>query len=91
MTNWQVTLVAVLALLELAIVWLQRWMTSNQPEYTVWVVLGAKVFKLLFAAISIIFVRYFTEIPLKEFCIWLIVCYILTIVVESILFLKKKK
>ena len=91
MTTWQTALVAAFALMECAIVWLQRWTMDNQPEYSVWVVMGAKVLKILFAAVAIILVRFMTEIPLKTFCIWLIVCYILTMIVESILFLKKKK
>ena len=91
MTTWQVALVAAFALMECAIVWLQRWTSDNQPEYTVWIVIGAKVLKLLAAVVAIIAVRYLTEIPLKSFCIWLIICYLLTMVVESILFIKKKK
>lgn len=91
MTSWQIIMIAAFVLLEAGIIWFHRWMTQNVPEQALWVVLGVKALKLVLVAAAIAAVNFLTEIPLKKFCIWLIGCYVLSIVAESIFFLKKKR
>ena len=90
MMPWQVILILTLLVIEVLIVWAHRWTTQNTPEYSLWVVLGAKVLKLLLSVGAILMVHFLTEIPIVTFCLWLLAAYILSIVVESIFFIKKK-
>ncbi|MCR5394422.1 MAG: hypothetical protein K6E86_03420 [Bacteroidales bacterium] len=91
MMTWQIGLIAVCILLEIGIVCAYRWAQNNTPEYTPWVILGSKVVKMLAAIVSVIAIYYITEIEVTTYAIWLIVCYLISIVIESVLFLKKKQ
>lgn len=90
MMPWQVLLITAFAVIEILIVWAYRWTQQNSPEYSLWVVMGAKVLKLVLSIGSILLVNFLTEIPVVTYSLWLMGCYIATIVVESIFFIKKK-
>ncbi len=90
MMPWQVLLITAFAVIEIFIVWAHRWTKQNSPEYSLWVVMGAKVLKLVLSIGSILLVNFLTEIPVVSYSLWLMGCYIATIVVESIFFIKKK-
>jgi hypothetical protein len=90
MMPWQVLLITAFAVIEILIVWAHRWTQQNSPEYSLWVVMGAKVLKLVLSIGSILLVNFLTEIPVITFSLWLMGCYIVTIVVESAFFIKKK-
>ena len=90
MMPWQVLLITAFAVIEIFIVWAHRWTQQNSPEYSLWVVMGAKVLKLVLSIGSILLVNFLTEIPVITFSLWLMGCYIVTIVVESLFFIKKK-
>jgi len=90
MMPWQVILIVAFVMMEILIVWAHRWTVHNTPEYSLWVVMGAKVLKLFLAVGAILLVHFFSEIPIVTFSLWLLGCYITSIVVESAFFIKKK-
>ena len=91
MTTWQIALIVSTLLIETGVLAAYRWTQSNQPEYGVWVILGAKVLKILLSVAVIVGVAMLTDIPVATFCIWLVACYLLSMIVESIFFIKKKQ
>ena len=90
MMPWQVLLIAVFAAIEILIVWAHRWTQQNSPEYSLWVVLGSKVLKLLLSIGSLLLVKFFTDIPVVTYGLWLLGCYLIFLIVESAFFIKKK-
>ena len=91
MTLWQIVLIVSTLLIETGVIMTYNWTRRNQPEYAIWVVLGAKVLRFVLTAAAIISVVTLTDIPTIPFCIWLVVCYLLSMIVESIYFIKKKQ
>lgn len=90
--SWIAILIVVTALVETAIVCFYRWMQNNMPEQSLWVILGSKVVKLLLAAVAIIAVYAFAkDIDIKQFSIGVIIAYLVSLVLETVFFLKKKK
>jgi len=90
--SWIAILIIAAILLEARILYAYRWIQQNMPEQALWVVLGSKVIKLLIAAVAIIGVNALaTDIDIKDFCIAVIITYLVMLVIETIFFLKKKK
>ncbi|MCQ2508792.1 MAG: hypothetical protein MJ097_08410 [Dorea sp.] len=62
------------------------------PEQSIWVIMGSKVVKLLLAVIAILTVYIFIDdIEIKHFSFGVITAYLISLVFETIFFLKKKK
>lgn len=70
-------------LFEIGVITLYRWALANNPEMTVWVILGSKVFKILTAALMLILVRFLTHEPLVRFATVMLVVLLLSILIES--------
>ena len=58
---------------------------------TVWVVLGSKVIKLLVGVLWIVGVALFTEEPILTFSMLTLLVLLLTIIYETVFFLKNGK
>ena len=90
--NWIVILIIATILIEAAIIWFYRWVQKNMPEQSLWVVMGSKVLKLLLAVGAILLVYAFVDdIEIKHFSFGIITAYLVSLVFETIFFLKKKK
>lgn len=90
--NWIVILIIATILIETAIIWFYSWMQKNMPEQSLWVIMGSKVMKLLLAVVAILIVYAFVDdIEIKHFCFGVITAYLVSLVFETIFFLKKKK
>ncbi len=90
--TWILYLILVTVAVEALIIWFYFWTKSNFPEYGPWVIMGAKVVKLFLAVIAIVAVHFLVEdIELKDFCFGVITAYVVAMIIETILFLKKKK
>lgn len=90
--NWIVILIIATFLIEAAIIWFYSWMQKNMPEQSLWVIMGSKVLKLILAAVAIIAVYAFSDdIEIKHFSLGVITAYLISLVFETIFFLKKKK
>ena len=89
---WLVCLVVVTRLVETAIIGCYRWVQANMPEQSIWVVLGAKVVKILVAIAAILAVYTFADgVKIEHFGIAVVTVYLLSLVLETVFFLKKKK
>lgn len=60
------------------------------PAYRLWVILGSKIVKLLLTIGIILGVKLLGNAEIKEFALVTIGIYLITTVVETIYFLKKK-
>lgn len=90
--NWIVILIIATFLIEAAIIWFYSWMQKNMPEQSLWVIMGSKILKLLLAVGAILLVYAFVDdIEIKHFSLGVITAYLISLVFETIFFLKKKK
>ncbi len=90
--NWIVVLIVATVVVEAAIIWFYRWVRANAPEQGLWVILGLKVVKLLLAVVAIVAVYALADdIDIKHFSIGVIVAYLVSLFIETVFFLKKKK
>lgn len=90
--NWIVVLIVATVVVEAAIIWFYRWVRANAPEQGLWVILGSKVVKLLLAVVAIVAVYALADgIDIKQFSIGVIVAYLVSLFIETVFFLKKKK
>ena len=90
--NWIVVLIVATVVVEAAIIWFYRWVRANAPEQGLWVILGLKVVKLLLAVVAIVAVYALADgIDIKQFSIGVIVAYLVSLLFETVFFLKKKK
>lgn len=90
--NWIIILIIATVLVEASIIWFYQWMKKNMPEQSIWVIMGSKVVKLLLAVIAILTVYIFIDdIEIKHFSFGVITAYLISLVFETIFFLKKKK
>lgn len=89
---WLTYLILTMIAIEALIVWTYSWTKKNMPDYSIWVILGSKVLKLLIAAVAIVAVKYLADgIPFKDFCIAVCAVYLICLIFEVLFFLKKKK
>lgn len=90
--TWIAYLILATIAIEALIIWFYYWTKKELPDYSPWVILGAKVVKLLLAVMAIVAVYFlFKDISLRDFCFGIITAYIASLVIETIVFLKKKK
>lgn len=90
--SWIVYLILATIVIEIPIIWIYFWTRNNASEQTPWVILGTKVVKLLIAVIAIVAVHFLADnIPLRDFCFGVVAAYFVSMVIETVLFLKKKK
>lgn len=78
-------------LYELGLTLFYKWVKENSQEMTVWVVLGSKVIKLLIGVLWIVGVALFTEEPILTFSMLTLLVLLLTIIYETVFFLKNGK
>lgn len=61
------------------------------PAWTLGVILGSKLLKVMVVVAVILAVKYLSDIPVKPFALALLGGYVVSIVFETIYFLYKKK
>ena len=88
---WLQILIAGFVFYEAVIINVVRELQKVNPAVTVWVILGSKVLKLLLTALTILLVARLTEIPIRQFALTTVGIYFVSLIVESIFFLKKKQ
>ena len=76
---------------ESVVISLYRLFQKSNPGMCIWIILGSKILKLLLTASGILLVREFTQTPFKRFALITVAIYVISIVVETIFFLKKKQ
>lgn len=90
--SWIAVLIVATIAVEAAIIWFYRWVQANMPEHSLWVILGSKVVKLLLAVVAIVAVSVLADdIDIKHFSIGVIAAYLVSLLFETVFFLKKKK
>lgn len=87
--SWQIILILGCILVEALIIVTHTMLKKVNAKMTLFVAMGAKILKIVLAALSIFLVYRFTEIPILSFCIWLAACYIVALVIETYILLKK--
>ncbi|MCQ2238924.1 MAG: hypothetical protein MJZ73_06800 [Bacteroidaceae bacterium] len=70
-------------LYEAGFIALYKWARENNPEMTLWVIMGSKVCKIIAAGIMLVFVRLLTDEPLVRFGIIMLVVLLLSVLIES--------
>lgn len=70
-------------LYEAGFIALYKWACENNPEMTLWVIMGSKVCKIIAAGIMLVFVRLLTDEPLVRFGIIMLVVLLLSVLIES--------
>lgn len=70
-------------LYEAGFIALHKWARENNPEMTLWVIMGSKVCKIIAAGIMLVFVRLLTDEPLVRFGIIMLVVLLLSVLIES--------
>jgi len=76
---------------ESVVISLYRLFQKSNPDFCTWIILGLKGVKLLLTVMGILLVRELTQTPIKKFALITIAIYVVSIVVETIFFLKKKQ
>ena len=77
-------------LYEIAFIQLYKWARVNNPEMTLWVIMGSKVFKIIAAGIML-FVRFLTDEPLVRFGIIMLGVLLLSVLIESAYCLRNRE
>ncbi len=88
---WLQILIAGFVFYEAVIISVVRELQKVNPNATVWVIMVSKVIKLLVTVGVIFAVSRLTEIPIRTFALTTVGIYVVSIIVESIFFLKKKQ
>jgi len=88
---WLEILIAGFVFYEAVVINVVRELQKVNPAITVWVIMGSKVLKMLLTAVAILVVARFTEIPIRRFALTTVGIYFISLIVESIFFLKKKQ
>ena len=91
MMLWIEILIACFIFFESVVVSIYNLLQKQSPEYTLWVVMGSKLLKILFTVGAIFLVPRLTEIPMKTFALVTVGVYFISILFETIFFLKKNK
>lgn len=89
--KWLQFLIAGFVFYEAVIISVVRELQKVNPNATVWVIMISKVVKLLLTAGVIFAVSRLTEIPIRTFALTTVGIYVVSLIVESIFFLKKKQ
>ena len=88
---WLQILIAGFVFYEAVVINVVRELQKVNPAVTVWVIPGSKVLKLILTALTILLVARLTEIPIRQFALTTVGIYFVSLIVESIFFLKKKQ
>ncbi len=88
---WLQILIAGFVFYEAVVINVVRELQKVNPSVTVWVILGSKVLKLILTVVTILLVAHLTEIPKRQFALTTVGIYFISLIVESIFFLKKKQ
>lgn len=90
MMLWLDLLIAGFVFYEAVLVSIYKLIKAQNPEMTIWIIMISKIVKMLLTIGAIFLVPKFTEIPMKHFALAAVGVYFITIIFESIFFLKKK-
>ena len=88
---WVEVLIAAFVFYEAVIISIYRLLQQSNPEMTLWVIMGSKLIKMALAVGAIFLVPRLTAIPMKTFALVTVGIYLVSIIIESIFFLKKKQ
>lgn len=88
---WIEILIACFIFFESVVISIYRLVQKQNPQMTLWVVMGSKLIKILFTLGAIVLVPKYTEIPMKHFALVTVGVYLVSIIVETVFFLKKNK
>ena len=88
---WIEILIICFVFFESVVISIYNILQKQSPEYTLWVVMGSKLLKILFTVGAIFLVPRYTEIPMKTFALVAVGVYFISILFETIFFLKKNK
>lgn len=88
---WIEILIICFVFFESVVISIYNILQKQSPEYTLWVVMGSKLLKILFTVGAIFLVPRLTEIPMKTFALVTVGVYFISILFETIFFLKKNK
>lgn len=88
---WVEFLIAGFVFYEAVLFSIYRLLQKENPELNLWVIMGSKVIKMLLSIAFIFVVPRVTEIPMKAFALTTVGIYFISLIVESIFFLKKKQ
>ncbi len=88
---WLEILIAGFVFYEAVVINVFRELQKVNPTLAVWVILGSKVLKLLLTILTILLVARLTDIPIRRFALTTVGIYFVSLIVESIFFLKKKQ
>lgn len=88
---WIEILIICFVFFESVVISIYRLVKQQNPEMTLWVVMGSKLLKILFTVVAIFVVPQVTEIPMKRFALVTVGVYLVSILVETVFFLKKDK
>ena len=91
MMLWIEILIACFIFFESVVISIYNLLQKQNPELTLWVVMGSKLLKILFTVGAIFLVPRLTEIPMKQFALVTVGIYFISILFETIFFLKKNK
>lgn len=91
MMLWIEILIGCFIFFESVVISIYNLLQKQNPEMTLWVVMGSKLLKILFTVSAIFLVPRFTEIPMKPFALVTVGIYFISILFETIFFLKKNK
>lgn len=70
-------------LYEAGVMLLYNWARENNPEMTIWVILGSKAFKMVAAGFMLVLVKMITDEPLVRFAMCMLAVLLLSILIES--------
>ena len=88
---WVEIVIAAFVFYEAVVISIYRLLQQSNSASTLWVVMGSKVIKMMLSIGAIFVVPRVTEIPIRQFALVTVGVYLVSIVVESIFFLKKKQ
>lgn len=88
---WIEILIICFVFFESVVISIYRLVKQQNPEMILWVVMGSKLLKILFTVGAIFVVPQVTEIPMKRFALVTVGVYLVSILVETVFFLKKDK
>jgi len=91
MMLWVELLIAGFVFYEAVLISIHKLLQKENPEMVIWVILGSKIIKMLLTIGVIFIVPRVTDIPMKTFALVTVGIYLITIIIESIFFLKKKQ
>ena len=78
-------------LYEVGLTLLYNWIKKETPEMTTWLILGSKPVKLVIAVMILLLVRFVTSESVVRFGIFLLVILLLSVVYESVYFIRRGK